>query len=54
MDKLLSDSAKTEISNKVMDILSTYHIFNWHSEWRYRTIKSWTITVMNRSGDPAI
>ena len=63
MDKLLSDSAKTEISNKVMDILRAYHISNWHSEsyhqnqnpaeWRYRTIKSWTNTVMNRSGSPA-
>ena len=63
MDKLLSDSAKTEISNKVMDILRAYHISNWHSEpyhqnqnpaeWMYRTIKSWTNTVMNRSGAPA-
>ena len=62
MDKLLRDSAKTEISNKVMDILRAYHISNWHSEpyhqnqktseWRYRTIKSWTNTVMNRSGAP--
>ena len=61
--KLLSDSAKTEISHKVMDILRAYHISNWHSEpyhqnqnpaeWRYRTIKSWTNTVMNRSGAPA-
>ena len=59
----ISDSAKTEISNKVMDILRAYHISNWHSEpyhqnqnpaeWRYRTIKSWTNTVMNRSGAPA-
>ena len=32
MDKLLSDSAKSEISNKVMDILRAYHITNWHSE----------------------
>ena len=32
MDKLLSDSAKTEIYNKVMDILRAYHISNWHSE----------------------
>ena len=32
MDKLLSDSAKTEISNKVMDTLSAYHISNSHSE----------------------
>ena len=48
MDKLLNDSAKTEISHKVMDILRAYHISNWHSEpndqnqspaeWRYRTI----------------
>ena len=71
MDKLLSDSAKTEISHKVMDILygnvmdnlRACHISNWHSEpyhqhqnpseWRYRTIKSWTNTVMNRSGAPA-
>ena len=63
MDKLLSDSAKTEISNKAMDILRVYHISNWLSEpyhqnqnpaeWRYRTIKSWTNTVMNRSGVPA-
>ena len=63
MNKLLSDSAKTEISNKVTDILRAYHISNWHSEpyhqnqnpaeWRYRTIKSWTNTVMNRSGAPA-
>ena len=61
MDKLLSDSAKTEISNKV--ILAAYHISNLYSkpydqnqnpaEWKYRTIKSWTNTVMNRSGAPA-
>ena len=46
-----------------MDILRAYRISNWHSEtyhqiqnpavWRYRTIKSWTNTVMNRSGAPA-
>ena len=63
IDKLLSDSAKTEISIKVMDILGAYHISNWHSEpyhqnqnpaeWRYRVIKSWTNTIMNRSGAPA-
>ena len=29
---LLSDSAKTEISNKVMDILRAYHISSWHSK----------------------
>ena len=32
MDKLLSDSVKPEITNKVMDILRAYHISNWHSE----------------------
>ena len=63
MDKLLSDSAKTEISNKVMEILRAYHISNWNSEpchqnqnpaeWRYRTIKFWNNTVMNRFGGPA-
>ena len=63
LDKLLSHCAKTEISNKVMDIHRAYHISNWHSEpyhqtqspaeWRYRTIKSWTNTIMNRSGAPA-
>ena len=57
MDKLLSDSAKTEISNKVMDILRAYHISNWYSEPYHqnqnRTIKSWTNTVMNRSCAPA-
>ena len=63
MDKLLSDSAKTERSKKVMDILGAYHISNWHSEpyhqnqnpaeRRYRTIKSWKNRAMNRSGGPA-
>ena len=61
MDKLLSDSAETEISEKVMDILRAYHISNWHSEpyhqnqnpaeWRYRTIKSWTNPVFYASHD---
>ena len=32
MDKLLSDSAKTEISKKVMDILRASHFSNWQSE----------------------
>ena len=63
MDKLLNDSAKTQISNKVINILREYHISNWNSEpyhqnqnpaeWRYRNIKHWTNTVMNRSGAPA-
>ena len=59
MDKLMSDSAKTGISKKVMDILRAYHVSNLDSdsyhknlnpaEWRYRTIKHWTNTVMNSS-----
>ncbi len=63
MDTLLSDSAKVEISKKVMDVLRAYHISNWTSEpyhqnqnpaeWRYRTIKAWTNNVMNRTGAPA-
>ena len=31
MDKLLSDSAKTEISKNVMDFLRADHISNWYS-----------------------
>ena len=53
MDKNFSDSAKTEISNKVMDILKSYHQNQNHAESRYRTIQYWTSTVMNRSGAPA-
>ena len=63
MEKLLNDSAKTEISNEVINILREYHISNWYSEpyhqnqnpaeWRYRTIKALTNTAMNRSGAPA-
>ena len=60
MDKLFSDSAKNEISNQVKDILRAYNINDWQSEpyhqnqnpaeWRYRTIKAWTNTIMNRTG----
>ena len=32
MDKLISDSAKNEISHKVMDILRDYKINDWQSE----------------------
>ena len=63
MDLLISDSAKNEISNKVKDILRTYHIKDWQSEPyhqnqnlaenRYQTIKSWTNTIMNRTGASA-
>ena len=63
MDKLISDSAKNEISHKVNDILRAYNISDWQSEpyhqnknpaeWRYRTFKAWTNTIMNRTGAPA-
>ena len=55
--KLLSDSAKTEISMEVMDILRASHTSNWDPEpyhqnqnpveWRYRTNNSWTNRVAN-------
>ena len=60
MDKLISDSAKNEISHKVKDILRAYNINDWQSEpshqnqnpaeSSYRTIKAWTNTIMNRTG----
>ena len=63
MDKPISDSAKTEISHKVKNILRAYNINDWQSEpyhqnqnpaeWRYRTIKAWANTIMNRTGAPA-
>ena len=63
MDKLISDSAQNEISHMVKDILRAYNINDWQSEpyhqnqnpaeWRYRTIKAWTNTIMNRTGAPA-
>ena len=63
MSKLISDYAEVEISNKVKDILRMYHSSSWHSEpyhqnqnpseWHYRTIKSWTNTILNRTGAPA-
>ena len=63
MTKLISDYAKVDISNKVKDILRMYHCSSWNSEpyhqnqnpaeGRYCTLKSWTNTIMNRSGAPA-
>ena len=63
MDKLISDSAKNVISNKVKDILRTHNISYWQcelyhdsqnaAEWRYRTLKALTNTIMNRTGAPA-
>ena len=37
MTKLISDSAKVEISNKVKDILRMYHSSNWNSEPCHQT-----------------
>ena len=64
MTKLFSDYAKIEISNKVKDILRMYHSSSWNSEpyhqnqnpaeGRYCTLKSWTNTIMNRTGAPAV
>ena len=63
MDKLISDSAKNEISHKVKDILRAcdindlqsepYHQNQNPAECRYRTIKAWANTIMNRTGAPA-
>ena len=63
MTKLISGYDKVEISNKVKDILRMYHRLSWNSEpyhqnqtpaeGRYCTLKSWTNTIMNRSGDPS-
>jgi hypothetical protein len=36
MDKLISDSAKVEISKRVMDILRALCIDNWQSEPKYQ------------------
>ena len=62
MTKPISDYAKVEISSKVKDILRMYHSSSWKSEpyhqnqnpaeGRYCTLKSWTNTIMNRTGTP--
>ena len=56
MDKLLSDRAKVEISNKVKDILRHYVIGDWQSEpyhehqnpaeRRYQTLKQYTNVIL--------
>ena len=63
MDMLISDSANSEISHNVTDILRAYNVSDWKSvpyhqnqnpaEWIYRTIKAWANTIMNRTGAPA-
>ena len=54
MDKLISDRAQVEISNKVRDIMRNYIIDDWQSEpyhehqnpaeRRYQTLKEYTST----------
>jgi hypothetical protein len=60
--KLILDSAKVEISNKVKDILHALCISDWLSEAyqqqqnpaerRYQTIKSITNTILDHTGSP--
>jgi hypothetical protein len=62
MNQLLSDRAQVEISKRIHDILRAYSISDWQSEpyhqhqnpseTRYRTIKEYTNTIMNRTGAP--
>ena len=63
MDKLISDRAEVETSNKVLDILRNYFIGDWQSaphtqhqnpaERRYQTIKRITNTLLDRTGAPS-
>ena len=62
MDKLVSDRAQVEISNRVQDILRAYGIASWQSEpnqqhqnpaeQRYQTVKRFTNTILNRTAAP--
>ncbi len=63
MDKILTDSAQAEISNRVKDVLRSLCISSWQSEAghqhqnpserRIQTVKQNVNTIMNRSGAPA-
>ena len=63
MDSLLSDSAQTEISKKVMTVLRNLFIRCWQSEpykqqqnpaeRRFQTVKHTTNTILDRTGAPA-
>ena len=63
MDKLVSDRAQVEISNRVLNILRGYVIDSWQSEThyqhqnfaerRYATIKPLVNTLLNLTGAPA-
>ena len=62
-NRILSDNAQSQISNKVLEILRTYCIGAWTSEpeqqhqnpaeRRIQTVKSRTNLVLDRSGAPA-
>jgi len=62
MDKLISDSAQVEISNKVKVFLRAYCIDDWQSEphhqhqnyaeWRIQQLKSLINTIMDHVGAP--
>ena len=62
MDRLISDSAQSEISKKVLDILRHYTIDAWQSEPyhqhqnfaenRWGTVKRIANNVLNRTGAP--
>ena len=62
MQKLISDRAQVEISNKVLDIMRNFIIDDWQSEpyhehqnpaeRRYQTIKTYTNKVLDRTGAP--
>ena len=63
MNRLISDRAKSEISNKVKEILRALAIDEWQSEphhqhqnyaeRRYGTVKANANTILNRTGAPA-
>ena len=60
MSKLISDYSQVAIFNKVKDNLKmcSWHSEPYHenqnpSEWFYRTIKTWTNNIFNRSGASA-
>ena len=62
MDKLISDSAQVEVSNRVLDILRAYCVDDWQSEphyqhqnfaeRRYATIKPLVNILLNTTGAP--
>ena len=63
MQKLISDRAQVEISNKILDIMRNFIIDDWQSEpynehqnpaeRQYQTIKTYTNKVLDRTGAPA-